>query len=351
MSRDARHILRSLLAAIEDPAGAPPSVGGDAVADAEGLLAVARRHRLTPMLSSSGVALPPAVAAAARHDRVTTTARNLLFAGAAAECLRAISAGGTPVVVLKGLAYERTLYAEAGVRPTADVDLLVPSRARDAAFRALDELGYEPRVSAPSFDEPDYHESAWTRAGIEVDLHQAFAPLVRGAIDYDEVWAAVQPLELAGVAANALGPAHAAVFHALHMAIDHFDVPGMYLLDLARLLPTREAAAAAEAVARRWRCHRALDTALALAAAFLPGWGGLHRDRPTSARAHAVIDDFGLLERLSRPRQLVRKVAHFDRPIDVTRYAVVQGRRKLRELVESRRGRSARERLGLATRR
>jgi hypothetical protein len=337
--------LRSLLAAIEDPSAAPDF--GD---DPARWLTVARRHRLTPLVSSLGIAMPPALAEQVRRDRLGTTARNLVIADAAAACVRALSEVGIPTVVLKGLAYERTVYAQPGTRPTADADLLVPMRARQAAFRALDRLGFEPRVSAPGFDEPDYHEVAWTRAGVEIDLHLALAPVVRGAIDHEEIWAEVQPLTLGDAPASLLAPRHAAVFHALHMAVDHFDVPGLYLVDLARLLPTPALAAAAEDVARRWRCHRAFDTAVALAAAFLPRWGRQHATRRVAARARAVIDAFGGIERLPRPRQLVRKVAHFDSGDDAARYLAVQGRRKLREILMARRKLSARERLGLGGR-
>jgi hypothetical protein len=338
--------LRSLLAAIEDPGAAPPDIGDDPAR----WLTVARHHRLTPLVSALGIALPPALAEQVRRDRIATTARNLIIADVAAACVRALAEAGIPTVVLKGLAYERTLYAQPGIRPTADADLLVPMRARQAAFRTLDRLGFEPRVSAPGFDEPDYHEVAWTRAGVEIDLHLALAPIVRGAIGYDEIWAQTQPLSLGDAPASALAPSHAAVFHALHMAFDHFDISGLYLVDLARLLPTPAVTAEAEDTARRWRCHRAFDTAVALAAAFLPGWGRQHAARPVAARARAVIDAFGSVERLPRPRQLLRKVAHFDRGDDIARYLAVQGRRKLREIFIARRKLSARERLGLGSR-
>ena len=64
---------------------------------------------------------------------------------------------------------------------------------------------------------------------------------------------------------------HAAIFQALHMAIDHFDVPAIYLVDLARLLPTSDDTPRALALAGYWRCRRPLDTALTLVPPFFPG--------------------------------------------------------------------------------
>lgn len=343
-ARADRQILVGLFAALEDPARAA------ALGDDPRVLVVARRHRLTPLLSlACRATLPTALAEAFRRDHVATAARNLVLAATAEECVAALAAAGVEVAILKGLAYERTLYPQPGARPTSDVDLLVRGGDRRAAFDVLDRLGFEPRAAAPGFDEPDYHEVAWDRAGVEVDLHLALAPRARCAIDYDGVWREMQPLEVGAARARCLAPPHAAVFHALHMAIDHFDVPGLYLVDLARLCAGKGEVAAACAAARAWRCERPLATSLALAAAFERAWAAPLDLRPAPRRAAEVTDGFGGVVPLPRPQQLRRKYQHFDTSRDALRYTLVQGRRRARELVEQHlRGRSARERLGLA---
>jgi hypothetical protein len=342
-----REWLRALLAAVEDPtraAALPP----DPV-----LLTVARHHRLSPLLSiTCGKTLPAPVAEAFRRDRIVTAARNLILGQVAEECLRALTAALIPTIVLKGLAYETQLYDAPGARPTADVDLLVPDEARRAAFAVLDRLGFEPRAAAAGFDDPDYHEVGWTRAGAEVDLHLALAPLARCRIDYREVWAEASPFRLGGTDARVLARPHAAVFQALHMAIDHFDVPAIYLVDLARLLPDEDAYDAAERLARRWRCRQPLETASALASAFLPHWPHPppRSSGPGAMRAR-VVAHYGTSNRLPRSEQLMRKLAHFDGLTDAVRYVLTQSRRSLREQIERRiRRRSARERLNLVAR-
>ena len=198
---------------------------------------IARRHRLSPLLSASTDGnLPPRLAEAFRRDRLATVARNIVFGHAAEECIRALAADGIPSIVLKGLAYEPLFYPGAGTRPTSDVDLLVPNEARRGAFRVLDRLGFEPRAAAPGFDDADYHEVAWTRPGVEVDLHLALAPFARCAIDYRSGVGRGDSARLGETDTHALRADHAAVFHALHMAIDHFGVPAIYLVDLVRLL-------------------------------------------------------------------------------------------------------------------
>jgi hypothetical protein len=329
--RTERQILLALFAALEDRARAA-DLGDDAL-----LRAVARRHRLTPLLSIQcrGV-LPPGLDEMCRRDHVLTTARSLALASVAEECVAALAAAGVETALLKGLAYERTLYPHPGARPTSDIDLLVRDRDRRAAFATLDRMGFEPRAAAPGFDDPDYHEVAWRRDNVEVDLHMALAPFVRCSIDYHRVWSDMRTVALGGSRAFVLAPTHAVIFHALHMAIDHFDVPGLYLVDLARLVASLEDLDVAVATARAWRCHRPLATSLALAAAFQPRWAA---DRPRIPRrfpVSRVVDAFGALAPLPRPEQLLRKYAHFDGLTDALRYTAVQARRHLREAVERR---------------
>jgi hypothetical protein len=340
-----RDRLRALLAALEDPrrAAALP-------ADDPALLAVSRHHRLSPLLSiTCAETLPAPLAKAFRRDRIVTAARNMMLCQIAEECLRALAAAGIPAIVLKGLAYETQLYGAPGARPTADVDLLVPDEKRRAAFAVLDRLGFEPRAAAAGFDDPDYHEVGWTRAGAEVDLHMALAPLARCGIDYREVWRAAVPVQIGGTEALALHESHAAIFHALHMAIDHFDVPAIYLLDLARLLPDEESISAAEELASRWRCRRPFDTATALVAASLLLW---RRTSPNPSgfapMRTRILEHYGATTGLARPEQLLRKLLHFDGLADAAHYILTQSRRSLGEQLERRtRRRSARVRLNL----
>jgi hypothetical protein len=274
-------------------------------------------------------------------------ARNMMLARVAEECVQALQAQGVPAILLKGLEYEARLYGHAGARPTSDVDLMVPEAHRRAAFQVLDRLGFEPRAAAPGFDDPDYHEVAWTRAGVEVDLHMALAPLVRCRVDYAAVWREALRSRLGDSGVRTLSLPHAIIFQALHMAIDHFHVPAIYLLDLAKMWDRGVDPERLEATAAVWHCLRPLQTALALTAAFLPGRVvPLAGDADPLARR--IVAGYG--GPVPRAEQLFRKFAHFDRVGDAARYFVVQARRNLREQIERRvRKRAARQRLNLKT--
>ncbi len=195
---DRSHLL-TLMAAVADRERAA------SLPDDDQLVAIARRHRLSPLLSATAQdSLPARLAETFRRDRLNTVVRNMLFSRAAEECIRALAADGIPSIVLKGLAYEQSIYPGPGTRPTSDVDLLVPNEERRRAFGVLDRMGFEPKAAAPGFDDVDYHEVAWTRAGVEVDLHLALAPFARCDIDYRAVWAAAVPLRLGATDARAL---------------------------------------------------------------------------------------------------------------------------------------------------
>jgi hypothetical protein len=340
-----REQLVALLAAVEDPPRAAALAADDPL-----VVKVARHHRLSPLLSATcSEWLPSPLAETFRRDRLVTAARNMILGQVAEACLGALGEAGIRTIVLKGLDYETRLYRLAGVRPTADVDLLVPGDKRREAFAVLDRLGFEPRAAAPGFDDPDYHEVAWTRRGVEVDLHLALAPLARCRIDYAAVWAEARPLRLGQSDGWSLAPSHAAIFHALHMAIDHFDVPAIYLADLARLLPDADDLRAADRIAEGWHCRAPLATASTLAAAFLPRWATRQAIPAAAMVAARIVGRYGSSSPVRRPEQLFRKLAHFDALSDAIRYVAVQSRRNLEEQIERRiRRRSPRERLSLS---
>ena len=342
---DERERLVALLAALGDPARAAALSPDDPL-----LVALARHHRLTPLLSiTCSATLQPRLAETFRRDRIITGARNMMLGRVAEECIQAFATVGIQTIVLKGLDYEARLYQAPAARPTADVDLLVPDEHRRLAFEVLDRLGFHPRAAAPGFDDVDYHEVAWTRDAVEVDLHLALAPLVRCRIDYQAIWAESQPFRLGETDTRVLAIPHAIIFHALHMAIDHFYVPAVSLIDLSRLFDRSDDPARLLALADAWRCHRPLSTSIALASALLPraAW---RVELETSSRARRIVSAYGATDPPPRSEQIRRKLAHFDSVAGALRYVATQSRRNLREQLEHWRGRDARDRLKLPKR-
>jgi hypothetical protein len=295
-----RDLLRLLLAAVSTGAG-----GRLATADPRPALVVARHHRLSPILATSITFDDELLADACRKDWVATAARNLVLVRCAERCIEALERANVSVIVLKGLAYD-PLYPP-GSRPSADVDLLVPRAARRVAFEVMDGLGFKRRACAPGVDDEDYHKVAWRQYGIEVDLHLALAPFVQYGIDYREVWEARVETTVGSTAAARLDPAHAAVFHALHMATNHFDVPGLYLNDFVRLAPNHGDLLRAESIARRWRCWRPFAMATALVGAFVPGWTAQPAPTLIPRFTRGIVSGYGRTTTLPRAEQLARR--------------------------------------------
>ena len=99
-ARTQRRLLLAALATLEDR-DRVDGLPRDGTSDAEAFLAVARHHRLTPLLSALPAdGLGARLAEACRRDRLVTVARNLLMGPVAEACLGALDAAGVPAIVL-----------------------------------------------------------------------------------------------------------------------------------------------------------------------------------------------------------------------------------------------------------
>lgn len=344
-----QEVLKALFACLSDDGHSLILPAGT---DERLVVALARHHRLSPALSMTDeAAISPGLLETFRRDRLVTLGRGTLLRAALVECAHALAAVGVTTVVLKGMAHEAMAYPVAGTRPASDIDILVRREARSSAFAVFRALGFHPTAGAPGFDEVNYHEVSLRRGDTNIDLHFGLAPFVRGAIDYEALWAETVALPIDGAPTYSLSRPHAALNQALHMAIHHFDVPGLYLWDLARLVTEPRMAEQVSETARAWRCLRPWQTATALTSAFIPAATPnlLSRRSTWPARTRRVVEGFGGVAPLPRAQQLQRKIEHLDTSVDVLKYLAIQGQRVLRERLRSLPGRhqeSAAERLG-----
>lgn len=93
-----------------------------------------------------------------------------------ASVLAGLASAGIPVMPLKGLAMILFVYRDMGVRPMADLDLLVPPERFLEARETLEGLGFAPRLQDPRglATAPGHvdHSVALRRpGGLEIDLH------------------------------------------------------------------------------------------------------------------------------------------------------------------------------------
>jgi hypothetical protein len=194
----------------------------------------AEAHGVLPLAARSLAALgwpdvPAQVRAAFEAARRINAARNALVARALVRVLEGLGSAGVPVIPLKGVALSESLYGDAALRVSADLDVLVPRECVARAWTVLRELGYvmaahEERVDASELDlllesNIEYAFASPEAAGCPVELHWGIAwrwPHSAPAIA--DLWADARPRPFLGAPAHALGPEWELLYLAVHAA-------------------------------------------------------------------------------------------------------------------------------------
>ena len=167
---------------------------------------------------------------------------------AVAPVLAALRQADVPAIVLKGAAFAQNLYADCGLRPFSDVDLLVRASDVPRARQALADCGLTPERPEYADDEaahdcqitfvqedalgdgePLVVELHWNLLNNDRLLHAA------GRIDPERFWGASEAATVAGEPVRVLSPAHTLLHLCLHLAGHGLDAP-MSVRDMAVLL-------------------------------------------------------------------------------------------------------------------
>ena len=194
----------------------------------------AEAHGVVPLAARSLAALgwpdvPSPVRAAFEAARRINAARNALVARALGRVLEGLGRVGVPVIPLKGVALSESLYGDAALRVSADLDVLVPRECVARAWTVLDELGYvmaghEERVEASELgllleSNIEYAFASPEAAGCPVELHWDIAwRWPHGPAAIADLWADARPRPFRGAPALALGPEWELLYLAVHAA-------------------------------------------------------------------------------------------------------------------------------------
>jgi hypothetical protein len=169
-------------------------------------LRTAEWHRLSPALfchlRQRGQA-PAAVVSALERSYLANAARNAFIVAQLRQVVGALSAAGTPVVLLKGAALIEAVYIDPAQREMLDLDLLVPRDRLAEANAIVAALGYESLPAGPDGNSPDaplapeaHHAAPLVDREhlVAVELHRHVAIAGEGAgFDIDEVWRRARP--------------------------------------------------------------------------------------------------------------------------------------------------------------
>ncbi len=191
------------------------------------LLHQAERHGMTALLHSRLAGLPPALVPDAARATLARGARrqlvwNLTLHRELIRLLGELNRAGIRVMPLKGSLLADQLWGDLGLRPTSDIDLLVPGAEGAAAERTLANAGCRRMPEAEQG--ADYHVSyAAEGAGagqVVVELHRDLAERHATRLDVEEVWASARRTPWQGREIWTMAPADLFLYLCLHAVKD-----------------------------------------------------------------------------------------------------------------------------------
>jgi len=184
------------------------------VTDWDALLSDAEQHGLETLLLAhvreSGVELPAAVETRLKVRYLQHAHAAAVRARVLAGVLDAFEDAGIPALLLKGAALAHLVYPSPVLRPMRDVDLLVPERDADRAWRCLQDRGFERSGKDPG---PGHHHLHALSLGVDgetvtVEIHRQpldAVPFVP-RLTYGELASRAQTFQIGGRLARTLGP-------------------------------------------------------------------------------------------------------------------------------------------------
>jgi hypothetical protein len=197
--------------------------------------------------------------------------------------LSAFQSADVPVISLKGPCLAERLYGDAALRSCCDLDVLVRNSDLAAAEHVLTDLGFRPN------GRPDDYHRAWSRRGMNLELHHNVENPFAFKFDLSAAWARANHSTFQGVSVWLLAPADELLYLCLHGVRHRFERLSL-ILDLVfafRVLPVPSAKT-------RERHDPAFDNVLAL------GWMMARRLDPQTREAECVRPgDFPRLEKLA----------------------------------------------------
>lgn len=158
---------------------------------------------------------------------------------------KALNQKDIPVIALKGMALASGLYADEGLRPMGDIDILVPEGSGSEALSVLLEAGAKQVVVPRSelHEKTDAHMRALTIDGVMVEIHQRLFALGSDYYIKDaDYFASPVHINNQGVQISRLNDVWM-LYHLVAHAIKGIHMGGLrlgWLLDIALLLHKSE---------------------------------------------------------------------------------------------------------------
>jgi Uncharacterised nucleotidyltransferase len=213
--------------------------------------------------------LPPEARRRLEAGAQSVWARGAVLAARWGEATSVLRQAGVEALTLKGIALAHTIYPEPGLRPMADIDLLVRPADRLRAIEALGRLGYRtPGPEAERLGESRCFAEL-VRGGVLLDLHWDIARYLRFEgvvrVDHEGLWSRARPLVLAEGRGLALCPEDTLLHLVLHLTLGSDFARVLWYADIDALIRRYAAELDWDRVvdeARRWRIRALTDWTL-----------------------------------------------------------------------------------------
>ncbi len=178
------------------------------------------------------------------------------------QVIRAFTADGIDIALIKGCAFVGTIYPDPAERPMNDMDVLVRKHQLPAAIEHMLALGFQ-RVGFARKLSDFYHAVVFLRGDVMVELHRNIVQPYRTRMRIDDAWAR-STVDPDGVGERRLDRVDELLICAMHIARHELAVPAINYVDVSRLwhrLSEAERTTMA-AQAGEWRISRAIAAVL-----------------------------------------------------------------------------------------
>jgi len=241
---------------------------------------LALRHGVAPLLHRRLQAeavlarVPASLASLLEQERRATALDNLRNYGEFRRIAPALAKAGLPMMPLKGLQLAELVYRDIGLRPMADLDILVPRERVANCIAVLRGLGYGHdrdfgAEAEAMLDSKCNIGLTHDRHGVLVEVHWRLdEPQNAGTSPLAEMWRGARPARLGDAVTQVMAPEFLLLHVCAHLACNHsFAFSLRALCDIAEIVRVHPALDWAAVVAHGSRHHwrRGVAAALRLA--------------------------------------------------------------------------------------
>lgn len=203
----------------------------------EGVLSLSNRMGVTPLLWDRlsdlclGSRVPAEIQGRLRRSYFSTVRRNAFLYERLARIVKVFSEAGVRVIVLKGAHLAEFVYGNIGLRPMADIDLLVRKRDLEVCAGKLGELGYtaSTHVDIEASCAAAHHLPVFEcPGGVRVEIHSCICPpRIPLKLGLEDAWARSREVDLAGLRAHVLSPEDLLIHICVHASYQHLFAMGI----------------------------------------------------------------------------------------------------------------------------